>query len=92
MRSFASSVVITEWFSKPCQYGQDGEQAKNRRVDEVVDSVSEAAAVAVVAQSAPANDVQVNVSIANDSTAVSNETIIGVYHMDHSPSSADHDI
>ena len=37
-------------------------------------------------------NVQVNVSIANDSTAVSDETIIGVYHMDHSPNSADNDV
>ena len=88
------SVVIAEWFSKPRQHGQDDEQAKRRRLGEVVDSVNEAtaAAAAVVAQPAPANDVQVNVSIANDSTAVSDETIIGVYHMDHSPSSSDHDI
>ena len=72
------SVVIAEWFSKPRQHGQD-EQAKRRRLGateeslgEVVDIVNEAAAAAAaVAQPAPANDVQVNVSIANDSTAVS---------------------
>ena len=52
--------------------------------------MNEAAAAAVaVAQSTSANDVhQVNVSIANDSTAVGDDTIIGVYHMDHSPNSA----
>ena len=58
----------------------------------MVDNVNEAAAAAAVAQPVPANNVQVNVSIANDSTAVSDETIIGVYHMDHSPNSADNDV
>ena len=93
------SVVIAEWFSKPRQHGQDNEQAKRRRLGateeslgEVINSVNEAAAAAAVAQPAPANNVQVNVSIANDSTAVSDETIIGVYHMDHSPNSADNDV
>ena len=54
------SVVIAEWFSKPRQYGQDDEQAKRRRLDEVVDSVNDAAAAAAacVAQPASANDVQ----------------------------------
>ena len=50
------SVVIAEWFSRPRQYGQDDEQAKRRRLDEEVDSVNETAAVAEVAQPAPAND------------------------------------
>ena len=79
------SVVIAEWFSKPRLYGQDEEQTKSRRLGEVVDSVNEAAAAAV-AQPASANDAhQVNVSIANDSTAVSDETIIGAYHMGPQP-------
>jgi len=86
------SVVIAEWFSKPRLYGQDEEQTKRRRLGEVVDSVNEAAAAAAaVAQPASANDVhQVSVSIANDSTAVGDDTarIIWV----HSPNSADNDV
>ena len=47
------SVVIAQWFSKPRRHGQDDEQAKRRRLDEVVDSVNETAAVA---QPASVND------------------------------------
>jgi len=83
------SVVIAEWFSKPRQYGQDEEQTKRGRLGEVyVDSGNEAAAAAAaaVAQPASANDAhQVSVSIANDSTAVGDDTIIGAYRMHHSP-------
>ena len=69
MPTWPDSVVIAEWFSKPRQYGQDEEQTKRGRLDEVVDSVNEAAAAAAaaVAQPASANDVhQVSVSIASD--------------------------
>jgi len=38
------------------QSGQDDEQVKRRRTDEVVDSVNEAAAAAEVAQPASVND------------------------------------
>ena len=81
-------------FCKPRQYGQDEEQTKSGRFCEVVDGWNEAAAAAaVVAQPASGNDVhQVNVSIANDSAAVGDDTVIGACHMGHSPNSADNDV
>ena len=80
------SVIISEWFSKPRQIGQDApEHSKRRRLSVPDDGATIASEVA--AQPTPVAGSQVVEAVANDSVSVSDDTIIAAYHMDHSPTS-----